>query len=111
MDNPFFRLDGGFYQQVIGTRMGSPLPPAHVDMVMDDFEKMYLNNLSFKPPFDARYVDYTLAIILRNKLGKILRILNSDHNRLQFTHKTDEDGTFNFLEVALVRNGKTLITD
>ena len=111
MDNTFFQFDNEFYQQTYGSPMGSPVSPIFADIVMTDLEEECINKLSFKPIIYKRYVDDTLICIPANELHEVIKLFNSYHPRLQFTHEVEVDGKINFLEVSLIRKGNKIITD
>jgi len=65
--------------------MDSPLLPIITDLIMQDFEEIAFNRLSFKIPIYYRYVDDILIAAPEDNIKYILEVFNSLHNRLSFT--------------------------
>lgn len=75
---------------------------------MQDLEEHCLSLLSFTPPSLARYVDI-LKAIPEDDINGILKVLNSYHDRLQFTHEEEINGNINFLELSIPNHKGHLI--
>jgi len=64
--------------------MGSPFLPITADLILQDLEQKAIE-LPIKLPFYFRYVDGILLAVPFIYFDKILKIINSFHERLQFT--------------------------
>ncbi|XP_011882019.1 PREDICTED: uncharacterized protein LOC105569853 [Vollenhovia emeryi] len=106
-----FSFNGQFYEQIFGSPMGSPLSPILADLVMDDLETFCLEQLEFEVNTYYRYVDDVFTIIPNNKIDDILKVFNSYHPRLKFTHEIEKDCKINFLDVSVIRRNNTLVTN
>jgi hypothetical protein len=91
--------------------MGSPLSPILADIVMDDLESCCLRAFDFDIPIFYRYVDDIFAVVPKAKLYDILRVFNDYHPRLKFTYETEINGSINFLDTTIIREGNKLITN
>ena len=99
----------------MGTSMGSPDSPLFADMVMDDLENdcfiKLKNEYNCIPHVYYRYVDDTLFIVKKEHVEIALRVFSSYNEHLQFTHKIEENSRINFLDVTLIKDNNSLITD
>ncbi|XP_011858224.1 PREDICTED: uncharacterized protein LOC105555793 [Vollenhovia emeryi] len=84
-----FTFDGQPYEQIFGSPLGSPLSPILADIVMDDLETQCLSLLDFEVPYFFRYVDDIFMVLPQSKIPEVIRIFNTYHPRLSFTHETD----------------------
>lgn len=54
-------------------------------------------------------MDDIIAIIPKNKVNETFNIFNSYHPRLKFTHELELNGTINFLDIKIIREGNNLL--
>ena len=75
-------------------------------------EKLTSNSAQYKPSLWLRYVDDTSAIWPHGPelLQNFLKHLNCLRPSIQFTMEIKSDGAVPFLDVLVVKNGKTLTT-
>ncbi|XP_071578645.1 uncharacterized protein [Temnothorax nylanderi] len=106
-----FVFNGVIYEQIFGSPMGSPLSPDTADIVMDDLETHCLNLLNLNISVFFRYVDDIFAVVPRKHVDLILKVFNDYHPRLKFTYEIENNGSLNFLDTTVIRNGNTLLTN
>ena len=98
----FFCFDSRVYEQKKGAPMGSPISGHVAELVLQGLEASVFS--SFQPTFWARYVDDTFAIVKKDRVEELNRLLNSVHPTIQFTREDEQGGELPFLDV-LVRRG------
>lgn len=111
MQNILFSFNDKFCRQKYGTPMGSPIFGLFADIVMSDLETECLKKLQFTPVFFFRYVDDIITCISRDRIDEMINIFNSYDERLQFTYEMEKNGSLSFLDVLLVRQGNSILTD
>ncbi|XP_015121934.1 uncharacterized protein LOC107044532 [Diachasma alloeum] len=111
MSSTTFKVNDKFYKQECGLPMGSPLAPVLADMVMQDLEATCLDNLGFEVAFYKRYVDDIITAVPANSIQDVVRCFNSHHERLQFTFEEESNDSMPFLDLRLIRQGNSIITD
>ena len=109
-----FIFNDKLYNQSDGVAMGSPLGPTYANGFMCHNEINWLNNCptEFKPIHYKRYVDDTFLIF--NKAEDIplfLDFLNSQHNKINFTHEIEVNGSLSFLDVMLTKKQNKIEVD
>lgn len=109
--NSYFQYNRKFYAQVRGSAMGNPASPILAELIMNNLIKFVLLSLDFFIPFIFVYVDDIIMAVPRDKIEIVLRIFNSFHCDLQFTHEIEENGRIPFLDVWIIREGGHLKTD
>ena len=107
-----FVFDKIYYDQIDGVAMGSPLAPTLANIFMADFEEKIMNKLEgLGVKLWYRYVDDVFSLIEDDKnLGKILELLNSQHENIKFTIekeiKINEHTELPFLDVLITKEKK-----
>lgn len=104
MDQNCFLFNGKIYQQTFGTSMGNSLSPFLANLFMANLEKELQKSQVF-PRVWVRYVDDIFAVIGKNQLRRILKLLNSHTTSIKFTHEEEKDNKIPFLDVWVIRNG------
>ncbi|KAF2890759.1 hypothetical protein ILUMI_15414 [Ignelater luminosus] len=91
------------YKQIEGVPMGSPFSPVIANLFMEDLETRALQTASHKPKLWLRYVDDTFVIWThgREQLDGFLDHLNSIHQKIKFTMKTEDNNQLPFLDVLV----------
>jgi len=103
LESTYFMFNKKIYKQNFGTPMGSPLSPIIAELVLQDFEFKALGILNINMPFYYRYVDDIALAVPKHKTNEILKVFNSQHERIQFT--LEMGGTrLNFLDVTIINN-------
>ena len=83
---------GGFYKQIFGTAIGSPVSVVAANRVIEDVEQKALNLLSRKLPVWKRYIDDTLMIVQCDMLINHHSHLSSiEPSIIQFTMEVEEN--------------------
>ena len=103
MKESYFQFGDKFYQQTDGTSMGNSLSPFIASIFMSHFEISLRENVNF-PRFWVRYVDDICAIIKKQQLRSVLKLLNSQYESIIFTHEEEINGRLPFLDLELIRN-------
>jgi hypothetical protein len=98
-----FTFSGYFYGQTHGVGMGSRLYPVIANFYMEEYEKAVLEMAPLKPRCWFCYVDDTFVILQHgpDKLKHFLHHLNSFHQSIQFTMKTESDDHLPFLDLGI----------
>ncbi|KAJ0178857.1 hypothetical protein K1T71_005632 [Dendrolimus kikuchii] len=100
----YFVWDYGFYDQINGVAMGSPVSPVVADIFMEDFEQKALDTAPAKPKMYKRYVDDTFAVLPNDKVSAFLDHLNSISSNIKFTMELEANNKLAFLDVLILRN-------
>ena len=96
----------GYFMQVDGLAMGSPVSPLLANIWMSKFD-LILKEKGVQ--LYKRYVDDIITIIDRNTVDEILAFLNGLHKNLKFTHECeDATGSIPFLDMKLHHDGENL---
>ena len=102
-------FDIGFYSQIYGVTMGSPLGPTLANVFLCHHKK-WLNDCpnNFKPVFYKRYVDDVLVLLKKSEHVQLfVNYMTSKHKNISFSYETEKDGAMPFLDVNIFReNGK-----
>ena len=98
-----FRYDNKHYRQLEGVAMGSPLSPVLADTFMEHFEEKALADEAIRPRIWKRFVDDVIAVIKKATKNELLRHLNAQHERIQFTDEEEKDQMFSFMDVRFTR--------
>lgn len=111
-----FIFNGNIYSQQEGIAMGSPLGPLYADVYMNYVahelkEKLISNGMIYY----KRFVDDSFVLIKENAdTNKLLSILNSFDDAIQFTVEQENNNTLPFLDILITRVeniiGETLFT-
>lgn len=107
----YFVYEDIIYTQKFGMPMGSPLSPVLGDLVMERLLDTVIPKLSFNPVFLKKYVDDIITSVPLDKVDEILLIFNSFHERLQFTIEREVDNQIPFLDMELIRDGGSILTN
>ena len=83
-----FYFNGGYYKQLDGVAMGSPLGPALANAFLCHHERKWLREcpVAYAPIFYKRYVD-DIFVLLKSEshVNNLLFYLNSKHSNIRFT--------------------------
>ncbi|VDN16076.1 unnamed protein product, partial [Dibothriocephalus latus] len=93
----FFTFEGTTYEQIKGTRMGSPISGFIAEIVLQKLERQLFEE--YEPKFWARYVDDTFVFINQSQINHCKERLNSISPDLQFTMEEETEGRLTFLDV------------
>ena len=104
MDSLYFQNDEKYFKQINGLPIGLSVSPIIADLVLQDLEEIFLNRYKKSIKFYGRYVDDSFLIIAKNKLNMLVNLVNSFHNRLQFTYETESNSKINFLDIMVIKN-------
>ena len=103
----YFQFQNGFYEQLDGAAMGSPLSPVVANIFMESFEEQALHSYQVKPKMWVRYVDDTFTVWPHGTtmLESFHNHLNQQHPNIQFTREEESEGRIAFLDVLMERKG------
>ncbi|BHF60130.1 hypothetical protein SprV_0100309100 [Sparganum proliferum] len=93
----YFMFDGTIYEQVKGTRMGSPISGFIAEAVLQRLESLVFQH--HRPKFWARYMDDTFVVIERDQPLTFKEHLNAVFPDIQFTLEEEENNQLVFLDV------------
>ena len=101
-----FRFNDKTYRQRNGIAMGSPLGPLFADVYVSYLESRYMKRIRENGvQHYKRFVDDTFTLVHKNtEKDKIVDILNSYDNQIQFTCEEEKDEMISFLDVRIKRN-------
>ena len=98
-----FRFNGETYTQIDGVAMGFPLGPLLANIFMISLEEKVLRKVSNYLCYWKRYVDDTYSYVVPEKIGFVLKELNSYHPNIKFTYELEENNKITFLDVIINR--------
>ena len=107
-------FDMGFYIQIDGVAMGSPLGLTLTSLFLCHHEKKWLNDCpnNFKPVFYKRYVDDIFVLFKKSEhLQLFVNYMNSKHKNILFSYETEKDGPMPFLDVNIFREKGKFLTN
>lgn len=110
-DTTFFTFQDRYYKQIFGTPMGSVISPIVAQYVMDDVLDTVVSKLPFQVPFLKKYVDDIITAVPSDSIEETLIIFNSIHSKIQFTTETESDCSVPFLDMLVIRDGTSIMTD
>ena len=101
-----FLFNGKTYRQHNGIAMGNPLGPLFADIYVKYLENKYMKRIQENGVLHyKRFVDDTFTLVHKNtNKNKIIDILNSYDNQIQFTCEEEQDEALPFLDVKIKRN-------
>ena len=100
-----FSTHQGYFKQVDGVAMGSPLGPLLANVFMSKFDK----DLGLFSPFYYRYVDDILRTMLKGGEEYLLNFVNTMHPNLKFTLESeDNEGGLSFLDMRVEHVGNKI---
>ena len=108
--NVHFTFNGEVYVQIDGVAMGSPLGPVLAGIFMVELERKLVPTLVAHVKSWKRYVDDTIAYVKIGSTEYVISVLNSFHEKIQFTYEMENDHKLSFLDVLLIRNGESIET-
>ena len=94
----------GYYRQTDGLAMGSPPAPLLANGWLSKFDPLIKGDATIY----FRYMDDIVRNIRRTRIDGKLAEINLLHENLKFTIEKEIDGKLPFLDMLLMRNGKTL---
>ena len=103
LNTTYFVFEGTYYQQVIGTAMGSPVSAVIANLVMEDVEQRALASIPVNPSFWKRFVDDVISAVSVNEIDVLLQHLNSIEPSIQFTVERETDRKLGFLDTCVHR--------
>ena len=99
-----FIFNGGYYNQIDGVAMGSPLGPVLTKIFMCHFEEKWVLNNNARPSIWFQYVDDTFTLFdSKNTVTQFLHYLNNCHANIKFTVEFEENSTIPFLDILIKR--------
>lgn len=114
VDNNYFTYNNKFYHQNYGMPMGNPLSPTIADIVLDtllDNVIAELKKIGVNIKCISKYVDDLFAVIKRKDEDIIMKMLNSYHNRIQFTIEKEKNMQIPYLDIKIIKDNEKLITN
>lgn len=107
----YFTFNNRFYKQIYGTPMGSEVSPIAAQYVMDMVLDKCIAKLPFKIPFIKKYVDDIICAVPEQTVAYTLYILNSFHQKIQFTVENETNFSVPFLDTLVIRRDTVVVTD
>lgn len=107
----YFQYDGKIYTQTDGLAMGNPLSPILADIVMESLFDTKLNEISKAPTIIYKYVDDIFMAIPEKMIDPLKAAFESFHPKIKFTVEKEKHDELPFLEMKLIRCGKSVITN
>jgi hypothetical protein len=106
-----FLFNDKIYCQRNGIAMGSPLGPLFADLYVNYLENKFMKRINTNGVvYYKRFVDDTFTLVHKNTdKNKILEILNSYDNEIQFTCEEEKKRKLSFLDVKIRRTKTALI--
>jgi hypothetical protein len=108
MSQNFFQFRGRYYKQNFGLSMGSKLSPYLANIFMSEFEEKLKGHKMF-PRLWFRYVDDIFSIVKERYIGKVLELINEQHQTIKFTVEIENDGDLPFLDILISRGDNNTI--
>ena len=102
--NVLMQTHDGFYRQVDGLAMGSPPAPLLANGWLSRHDPKIMDDAKVK----ERYMDDILRSIRASEIQQKLDEINQLHPSLKFTIETDVDGKLPFLDMLIIREGRSL---
>ena len=108
--NNCFQFDKNFYQQILGTAMGSKCAPPYSCIFMGEFENNLILPLSELIRFWKRFIDDIFFIFLGNEeeLEKLMMDMNNLHPSIKFNFKFSKT-SIDFLDTTIYINNEGLL--
>lgn len=94
-----FTIKNKFYKHKYGTPIDPPISGLFVDIVTENLKTKRLKRLPFIP-----YVP-------NDRIGEIINVFNSYEQRLQCSYEKELNNSISILDVLLIEQNNTLITD
>ncbi|XP_070380710.1 uncharacterized protein [Dermacentor albipictus] len=108
LSNTYFTYNKQFYRQINGTAMGASFSVTTANLVMEVIEQKALTDFVPAPNVFVRYVDDCFCIVRKPDASRLLRLLNSADEAIQFTTEYECDNSLPFLDVLVRRSGTRL---
>ena len=100
----YFIFNEKLSKKVDGVTIGSPLDPILANAFLVYFEKNWLQNCLFKPPYYRRYVDDIFNLFNSPEhLETIWKFLSRRHANMSFTIENEKQDRMSFLDVQIIR--------
>ena len=94
------------YCEIDGVAM-APLGPTQENAFLCQYEKEWLDSypIEFKPKLYQRYVDAIFVVFgSRDHVKKFVYYMNTKHPNICFTSELEDQNSFSFLDIKIVRN-------
>lgn len=108
----YFIFQGNFYNQILGSPMGSKFSPSIAEVVMDFLLDGILTDIPFEMPFIKKYVDDIICAVPSDKTSYTLERFNRQSESIKFTIELENNNSVPFLDTLVIRRpDNTLILD
>jgi hypothetical protein len=102
-----FRYNNGFYEQITGVPMGSPVSVVVAELMMEHLEDEAMKTDKI-PTWYGRFVDDCVAKLKQANVQPFHDTLNDICPEIQFTVEHSKNGVLPFLDGLIVRKGQQL---
>ena len=108
-----FMFNGKMYCQKKGIAMGSPLGPLFADIYVNYLESRLKHRLERNGViYWRRFADDCFILIDKDAdINRLLEILNSFDNDIQFTSEIEKSNSLPFLDISITRTTNNLLTN
>lgn len=103
-----FYFNNELYEQLDGLMMGNPISSLTAELVMSEFECRAIKEYPKIFQHWSRFVDDVLEILKKHHINEALTILNSYHEKIQFTLEVEEEQKLPFLDLIVHRDKDNL---
>ena len=111
LKNNLFEFDCKFYQQVLGTAIGTKFALPYGCIFMDYLETEFLKTEAIQPWLCKRFIDiFFIWTDSEENLNKFLKDLNDFHPNLKFTYEKSKE-KINFLDSVIILTDGKIVTD
>lgn len=100
----YFKVNGNFFLQKLGSAMGNSLIPIVIDFGMEKLMDICISYLSYDPIAAFKYVDDTFLVVPEEEVENTLTVFNNYHSHIKFTLETEENQCIPYLDVLLIRS-------
>ena len=110
--NNNFEFDGKHFLQILGTAIGTKMPPAYANLFMDELERRLISQARVEPYVWLRYIDDVFMIWMgtEEELREFLTFINEAHDTIKFTWNWSRE-SINYLDVQVINNSGKIETD
>lgn len=110
-ESSYFTYNNIFYKQIDGTAMGSPTSPSFANLIMFELFEYAVEKLKFNIPLIKVYVDDLILLVPEDQIQTTFNTFSSFHEKLTFTIERENNNSIPFLDMMVIRQDNTLITD